>query len=55
LLFDQFGIRVGGEAHLAVSKITAVGLLMSAITGGAVLGVGFRRFVDARVPDKFSR
>jgi len=45
-LFDQFGIRVGGDVPLAMSKVTTMGLLMSAITGGAVMGVGFRWHMD---------
>jgi len=45
ILFDQFGIRVGGAVDLAMSKVTGVSLMMSAITGGTVLGVGFSRFV----------
>ena len=43
-LFDQFGIRVG-TGNFAMSKVTVVGLLMSAIQGGMVLGVEFSRFV----------
>ena len=45
-IFDQFGIRVGGDVPLAMSKVTTMSLLVSAIAGGAVLGVGFRWFVD---------
>ena len=45
VIFDQFGIRVGGTENLAMSKVTGVSLMMSAITGGTVLGVGFSRFV----------
>ena len=44
-LFDQFGIRVGGTVHLAMSKVTTVSLMTSAIMGGMVLGVMFSRFV----------
>jgi len=44
LLFDQFGIRVG-TGNFAMSKVTVAGLLMSAMTGGTVLGIGFTRFV----------
>ncbi|MEW6084670.1 MAG: hypothetical protein AB1607_08760 [Chloroflexota bacterium] len=44
--FDQFGIRVGGEVPFAMSKVTTVSLMMSAITGGAVFGVVFSRFVQ---------
>jgi hypothetical protein len=43
-LFDQFGIRVGGAVPLAMSKVTVTGLLTSAITGGAILGVGFTKY-----------
>ena len=46
VLFDQFGIRVGGTVPLAMSKVTSVSLMTSAITGGMVLGVGFSRFVE---------
>jgi len=45
VLFDLFGIRVGGTVHLAMSKVTAVSLMISAIAGGMVLGVGFSWFV----------
>lgn len=45
ILFDQFGIRVGGTVPLAMSKVTVSSLLSSAITGGMVLGIGFSRFV----------
>jgi hypothetical protein len=45
ILFDQFGIRVGGTVHLAMSKVTVASLLTSAITGGMVLGVGFSWFM----------
>ena len=44
ILFDQFGIRVGGTVHLAMSKVTATSLMVSAIIGGMVLGVGFSWF-----------
>lgn len=44
IIFDQFGVRVGGTVHLAMSKVTVTSLLASAITGGMVLGVGFSRF-----------
>jgi len=44
-LFDQFGIRVGGTVPLAMSKVTGVSLMMSAIVGGMALGVGFSQFV----------
>ena len=46
VLFDLFGIRVGGTAPLAMSKVTAVSLMISAIMGGMVLGVGFSWFVE---------
>ena len=45
ILFDQFGIRVGGKIHLAMSKVTATSLMLSAIMGGMVLGVQFSRLV----------
>lgn len=44
LLFDQFGIYVGGTVPLAMSKVTVTGLLTSALMGGMVLGVGFTKF-----------
>lgn len=46
VLFDRFGIRVGGTVPLAMSKVTSVSLMTSALTGGTVLGVGFSRFVE---------
>lgn len=45
-IFDQFGIRVGGEVPFAMSKITTVSLMISALAGGAVLGVDFSWFVQ---------
>jgi hypothetical protein len=45
-IFDQFGIRVGGEVPFAMSRVTTVSLLMSALAGGAVLGMGFSGFVN---------
>jgi hypothetical protein len=45
-IFDQFGIYVGGNVPFAMSKVTTTSLLVSAIAGGAVLGVGFCWFVD---------
>lgn len=45
IVFDQFGIRVGGTVPLAMSKVTVTSLLTSAVAGGMVLGVGFARFV----------
>lgn len=45
-IFDQFGIRVGGEIPFAMSKVTTVSLLISALAGGAMLGVGFSWFVE---------
>lgn len=45
IVFDQIGIRVGGTAPLAMSKVTVSSLLTSAITGGMALGVEFTRFV----------
>lgn len=44
-VIDQFGIRVGGAVHLAMSKVTVTSLLMSAIAGGTVLGIGFSWYV----------
>ncbi|HEX9388745.1 MAG TPA: hypothetical protein VF918_20635 [Anaerolineales bacterium] len=43
IVFDQFGIRVGGTVPLAMSKVTVTSLLTSAITGGMVLGIGFTK------------
>ncbi len=48
ILFDQFGIRVGGTVPLAMSKVTVTSLLTSAIAGGMVLGVEFSRFVHQK-------
>ena len=48
IVFDQFGIRVGGTVPLAMSKVTVTSLLTSAITGGMVLGIGFTWFMDAK-------
>lgn len=48
IVFDQFGIRVGGIVPFAMSKITVTGLLTSAITGGMVLGLGFCWFAAQR-------
>jgi hypothetical protein len=42
--FDRLGIRVG-TGNLAMPKVTVVDLIMSAIMGGAILGVGFSWFV----------
>jgi hypothetical protein len=42
-LFDRLGIRVGA-GNLAMPKVTAISLLLSALGGGAMLGVGFSRF-----------
>lgn len=50
IIFDQFGIRVGGTVPFAMSKVTLVGLLLSAITGGMVLGVGFSYLVKTNQP-----
>jgi voltage-gated potassium channel Kch len=44
IIFDQFGIRVGGTVPLAMSKVTVSGLLTSAIAGGIVLGIEFKKF-----------
>jgi hypothetical protein len=44
ILFDRFGVHVGGTVPLAMSKVTVTSLLTSAITGGMVLGVGFTKF-----------
>jgi hypothetical protein len=45
LLFDSLGIRVG-TGNLAMVGVTAVALITSALAGGAMLGVGFRWFVE---------
>ena len=44
LVFDLFGIRVGGTVPLAMSKVTVAVLLTAAMTGGTALGVTFSRF-----------
>jgi hypothetical protein len=41
LLFDRFGIRVGGATPLAMSRVTVTSLLISSIAGGMTLGIGF--------------
>jgi hypothetical protein len=46
LLFYQFGIYVGSEVPFAMSKVTVTSLMLSAIAGGAALGVGFSCFVE---------
>lgn len=46
ILFYQFGMYVGSEIPFAMSKVTVTSLVLSAIAGGAVLGVGFSWFVD---------
>ena len=46
-LFDQFGIRVGGTVPFAMSKVTTLSLLMAAMVGGEVLGVGFSWFAES--------
>ena len=48
-IFNQFGIYVGSAVPFAMSKVTTVSLLVSAIAGGAVLGVLFTRFVENRL------
>jgi hypothetical protein len=48
VIFDQFGVRVGGTVPLAMSKVTVTSLLTSAIAGGMVLGVEFSRFVHQK-------
>ena len=48
IIFDQFGIYVGSAVPFAMSKVTTVSLLTSALAGGAVLGVGFCWFVVKR-------
>ncbi len=44
LVFHQFGIYVGSAIPFAMSKVTTVSLLVSALAGGAVLGAGFSWF-----------
>ena len=48
IIFDQFGIYVGSAVPFAMSKVTTVSLMTSALAGGAVLGVGFCWFVVKR-------
>jgi hypothetical protein len=55
LVFDQFSIRVG-TGNFAMSKVTVASLLTSAVSGGAILGVLFSRFVheeSRQTPDPF--
>jgi hypothetical protein len=42
-VFDWLGLRVG-TGNLAMPNVTAVGMALSAIIGGMVLGVGFAAF-----------
>jgi hypothetical protein len=44
-VFDRLGIRTG-TGNLAMVRVTAVDLITSALAGGAILGVGFRWFVE---------
>lgn len=46
VIFDRVGVRVGGTVPLAMSRVTTTGLLFSALSGGAILGTGFRWFVE---------
>ncbi|MCC6568517.1 MAG: hypothetical protein IT315_04710 [Anaerolineales bacterium] len=46
LVFNQFGVYVGSAVPFAMSKVTTVSLLVSAIAGGAVLGAMFALFVE---------
>ena len=43
-VLDRLGFRVG-TGNLAMVRVTAVDLITSALAGGAMLGVGFSRFV----------
>lgn len=43
-VFDWLGIRVG-MGNLAMPRVTAVGLMLSAITGGMALGIGFTAYL----------
>lgn len=43
-VFDRLGLRVG-TGNLAMVKVTAVDLINSALAGGAMLGLGFSKFV----------
>ena len=42
-VFDRLGLRVG-TGNLAMPKVTVVGLMLSALMGGMVLGVGFSAY-----------
>jgi hypothetical protein len=44
-IFVQFGILVG-SVPFSMSRITATGMLVSAIIGGAILGLSFSWFID---------
>jgi hypothetical protein len=55
VIFDQFGVRVGGAVPLAMSKVTVTSLLMSAMTGGMVLGIGFSSFVRQERGQSFTQ
>ena len=47
IILDQFGMRVG-MGNAAMPKVTAICTMVSAITGGVVLGMGFSRFVEGQ-------
>lgn len=53
-LCDWLGIRVG-TGNFAMSRVTVISLLISAITGGATLGVGFSSFVEEEKSSKNSQ
>jgi len=47
MILDGMGVRVG-TGNLAMPKVTAVGIMVAAIVGGATMGVVFGRFVMTR-------
>lgn len=46
-VFDHMGIRTG-TGNLAMVRVTAVDLITSALAGGAILGIGFSRYVKTK-------
>jgi len=44
IIFDRLGIRVG-SGNAAMPKAAAVSTMAAALAGGAILGVGFTRYV----------
>jgi hypothetical protein len=49
IILDRLGIRVG-SGNAAMPKATAVSTMAAALAGGAILGVGFSRYVSGVSP-----